>query len=201
MTFFVFETFTSVGQLMKIENRNRYIRAHFENSIGFSFDRKFDSLDLRTSQGTFNRDRHIIRLIPETSGRDTFFAKFFYKRKLIHVDTATFDVIKPEVYPSFGEDHPTKLSVSYIKSGGGIIFHIRITDDHHEGASIKSYRFSVIRKDSFVFSMIEYSYKFSDELKAKLDTSKSGDKILISDIILDPYFDFADPLPRVYEIE
>ena len=201
LTLFIFDTLSCLGQVMKIDNRNRHIRAHYSNSIGFSFDRKFDSLDLRTSQGTFNRDTHIIRLIPETSGQDTLFAKFFYKQKLVHVDTATFDVIKPEVYPSFGEDHPKKLNLAFVKSTGGLIFHIRITDDHHEGVSIKSYRFSVIRKDNFIFSMTEYSYKFSDELKAKLDTLKSGDKILISDIILDPYFHFGDPLPRVYEIE
>jgi hypothetical protein len=186
---------------MKIDNRNRNIRARFENSIAFSFDRKFDSLDLKTSQGTFNRDGHVIRLIPETSAQDTLFAKFFYRRKFICVDTATFAVIKPEVFPSFGVDLFSKLNVSHVKACGGLIFNIRITDDHWEGASIKSYRFSVIRNDSFIFSMIEYSYKFSDDLKTKLDALISGDKILISDIILSPYYDFANPLPGVFEIE
>jgi hypothetical protein len=143
-----------------------------------------------------------ILLIPATSGQDTIFARFFYKNTLILEDTATFDVIKPEIFPSYGAELLKKVSASYVRACGGIIFNIRITDDHWEGASIESYRFSVIRKDRFLFSLIEHSNKYSDDLKVKLGTIMPGDILLISDITpAAPYSELANSLPGVFEIE
>lgn len=196
------ETMICSGQIMKIEDRNRKIRAGFENSIGFTLDRKFDSLHLRASQGAAKWEKNIIYLIPATSGQDTLFAQFYFKKNLIHSDTVSFNVIKPEVFPSFGGDLLQKRELSFIKAIGGVIFFIRVNDFHWEPVAIKSYRFSVIRKNNFLFSTVEYSNRYSNDLKVKLDTMMSGDKILITDIVLVPgNYDFASCLPGVFEIE
>lgn len=200
----VLNSFLAISQDFKIRNPNRDMRAGFENSVEFSLKKKFDSVDLTVTQGKVSREGKIIRLIPETSGKDTLFAKFFYKRKFVHLDTVVFDIIKPEVFPSFGGDllKDRKFSLAYLKSRGGIIFHIRITDYHWEGSGVESYRFSIIRKDSCIFSKIEYSHRFSDELQSKFDLLKPGDKILISDATIHPKLaKYANILPGVFEIE
>jgi hypothetical protein len=218
LAFVFFNSFLAISQDLQVHNPNRDMRAGFHNWVEFSLNRKFDSLDLRATQGRVDRDsanlkvtrgkdnrqRTVIRLIPETSGKDTVFAKFFYKGKFVHSDTVVFDIIKPEFFPSFGGDllKHRKFSVAFLKSRGGIIFNIRVSDVHWEGIGAESYRFSIIRKDSCIFSTIEYSTRFSEELKSKFGLLQPGDKILISDATINAHFaKFANILPGVFEIE
>jgi hypothetical protein len=218
LTFVFFNSFLAFSQDLQVRNPNRNMRAGVESLVEFSLNRKFDSVDLKSTQGKVNRDsvdlrvtkgkdnreRTLIRLIPESAGKDTVFAKFFYKGKFVHIDTVVFEIIKPEVFPSFGGDllADRKFSLAYLKSIGGVIFHIRVNEDHWESAGVESYRFSIIRKDSCIFSTIEYSTRFSEELKSKLSLLKPGDKILISDATINAHFaKFANILPAVFEIE
>jgi hypothetical protein len=200
----ILQSFNTFSQKLEIQNRNRNMRAGFSNFIKFSLNAKFDSVDLKVTQGAAEREGDIIRLTPKMSGKDTLFAKFLRRGKSVYLDTLIFDIIKPEVFPSYGGDliKDRKISLSRLKAQGGIIFFIRVTDDHWEGAGVTSYRFSVIRKDSCIFSKIETSSKYSDELKAKLDLLIRGDKILISDATINSLFaEIANILPGVFEIE
>lgn len=200
----LFPPLLAISQELKVRNPNRDMRAGFESAVEFSLNKKFDSVDLRVSQGKVYRDGKIIYLTPATSGKDSLFAKFFYRRKFVHSDTLIFDIIKPEVFPSFSADllKDRKFSLADLKAKGGIIFYIRVNDYHWESAGVESYRFSIIRKDSCIFSKIEYSYRFSDELKSSFDLLKPGDMILISDATINPlYARYANILPGVFEIE
>lgn len=201
---FVLNYALAISQTIKVHNPNRSIRAGFENTIEFSLKRKFDSVDLRASQGSVIREGRIIRFTPAIPGEDTLFVKFYSRGKIVHLDTMTFEAIKPEVFPSLGGDllRGRKVKLSYIKALGGIIFYIAVNDYHWEGAGVESYRFSIIRKDSCIFSKIEHSSRYSDELKSKLDLLIPGDKILISDATINSQFSkIANILPGVFEIE
>ncbi|HTL07859.1 MAG TPA: hypothetical protein VL307_06365 [Chitinophagaceae bacterium] len=144
-------------QHLLIKNYNRNIRAGFQSGLGFSIDKKFDSIGLRVTQGTVERQGNIIMLWPATDGKDTLIAAIYYKHRNVFIDTLKFDIIKPEIFPSFGGDliRDRKLTLTHLKAFGGIIFHIRITDDHWERAGVESYRFSILRKDSCIYSKIE----------------------------------------------
>ena len=180
------------------------IRAGFENTVEFSLKRNFDSVNLKATHGIVSREGNIIRFIPTTFGKETLIAKFYYKHEFVHLDSVTFDVIRPEVFPSIGSDllKDRKVSLSKFKAIGGIIFYIRVNDYHWEPIRIESYRFSIIRQGNCIFSKIEFSNRYSDELVAKLNLLNVGDIILISDIVITSQLsEIANILPGVFEIE
>jgi hypothetical protein len=198
----IFGPIFAMSQNLEVRNLSRNMRAGFENAVEFSLKVKFDSIEIRATQGRVSADKKFIRIYPETSGRDTIFANFLNKGKIVYLDTLIFDIIKPEVFPSFGGDLVTnrKFKLEYLKARGGITFHIRVNDFHWENPGIQSYRFTIIRMDSCIFSRIEYSAWFSDELKIFLDHLESGDIILISDANIQ-YSKETNILPGVFVIE
>ena len=88
---------TATCQEMQVNYSRRDIRAGWKNSLEFSFNRKFDSVHLHVTQGTVMREGKTILFTPDTPGKETLSATFYYKRKLVHSDSVSFNVIRPEV--------------------------------------------------------------------------------------------------------
>jgi hypothetical protein len=195
-----------LSQKMEVRNFNRDARIGFSNAAEFSLKKKFDSVTLKASQGKVSREKQIIYFSPITPGKDTIAAKFYFKNKLVHIDTVVFDVIAPEVFSMIGGGgellRSRKISLPVLEAMGGVVFYIRVNDYHWEPISINSYRASVLRKDQCIYSIVESDNRFSHQLKAKLDLLVSGDLIVISEIeINSDYIKVANPLPGIFEIK
>jgi hypothetical protein len=181
------------AQIFTIENHNHKIRAGIPNTISFFLGKKFDSVSLRASNGVVEREGRIVTLTPKSLAKDTIVFKIYRRKKLIHSDTASFVISPIVVFPSFGADLFRRLTVSDITAQQGIIFFMKIFDDHWETCVIESYRFSVIRKDQVIVSVVEHTNRFSEDLLKRLDLLSPGDNILISDILVKmPHDEFLD---------
>jgi hypothetical protein len=107
-----------------------------------------------------------------------------------------------EVFPSLGGDLLRRLTVPEIKAQQGIIFFMKLIDGHWEPCVIESYRFSLIRKDQVISSVIEHANRFSEELMKRFDLLSPGDNILISDILVNvPYHDFIEIHSGVFTVQ
>jgi len=190
------------AQTMEILHFRRMVRAGCESSFEFYLKKKYDSVQVTSSQGRCTwENKKYIQFFPEHAGTDSLIVRFYHRNRIIDTDTAVFEVINPEVFPVFGPDFLKKVHLPVLKAMGAVIIMMKVNDYHWEPVGITSYRFSIIRNDSCLFSMIETSRRFSSELKEKLTLCKSGDLVLISEIKLTPASMQANVLPGVFEIE
>jgi hypothetical protein len=194
----------AISQKMEVHNHNHDMRAGFRNSFEISLKKKYDSISVSASHGSVAAERSIFFLTADSSGIDTVYVSFYFRRKLVQQDTVSFNIIQPEVFPRFQSDllKGRKLKISYLRAIGGVLFNIRVNDYHWEPIAIASYRFSVVRDESCIFSKVEYSNRFSDEVKAEIELLRAGDLIIISQTMLNvQYTGQANILPGIFEIE
>jgi hypothetical protein len=179
-----------------------YVRAGFENQIGFSTDFVYDSVKFEMNGVVCRSDSNNVIVNPEKPGINNLNSKAYLKWKLIYSGSFPLEVLRPEVFGIFGSDLQKKLKISFIKSYPGVRVVIRVNNYHWESIGIISYRLSIIRDREIIFSNTETSNRFSDTVKAKLEKLEVGDLILISEIIVDGNFkDISNTIPTVYEVE
>ncbi|MDX2047639.1 MAG: hypothetical protein SFU87_12695 [Chitinophagaceae bacterium] len=188
---------------MKLKHFNREIRAGLENVVEYSIKLKHDSVTFRASQGSCKGEGKMIYIRPERDGKDTIYGSFYRSGKIVHVGTAVLDVIKPEVFPSFGARVLLKVNLPQIKGMTGIIFNMMMNDFHWEPIEIETYRATILRKGKVIHTTIESSNRFSEDLQKHLDLLEIGDLILISEVkVSHKHFQTdVNAFPVVFEIE
>lgn len=192
-----------IGDAQKISySYYAYVRAGFENHVGFSADFAYDSVNFEMNGEICRADSNTVIINPKKAGKSTINSKAYFKGKLIYSGSFPLDIMKPEVFGVFGTDLQKKLKLDLIKAYPGVRFVIRVNNFHWEPVGIVSYRFSIIRDRKIVYSIAETSNRFSEFVKAELEKLEVGDLILISEIIVDDFFKGqTDPMPTIYEVE
>lgn len=183
------------SQKSTIKIPGRYLLAGRKNYVDFSTKIKYDSVKFEVSQGTFGWEKKKLFLSPADEGSDSVFISLYRKSRLLNRDTIVAYVERPLIFPAYSGSRYAKLNARMLKAMGGVVFYVTINAWHWEPIDVSSYRFSIMREGKMIYSSLEKSRFYSNELRLQLDLLQTRDLIIISDIST------TDDVPSVVEVQ
>ena len=140
------------------------------------------SLYLKTDNGRIEGSNCNFSIFPNSIGRATIAIYQISDSDTLFVGEKIFRVKRfPLSKPYLGNNSSGFISLSSLKAQRGVIVRIK-NFDINANVKVLKFRISFIRKNELLEQIENKSPKFSDEIKEKFNTLKSGDKILIDKV-------------------